>query len=192
MASKEDIIVLPHEHLRQRSKRVGAITKEIHQLAKDMQEAVRDWDASRTHEITVALAAVQIDQLRRVIIVRDDFDKEGPANYTTLINPEITKREGAMKKDYEGCLSIRSVYGMVPRYEKVRVRAQDINGKEIKMKADGFLARVLQHEIDHLNGKVFVDHIKNKKDAFYKLTDKGKLEPLDYEKDVKNSKVLWK
>lgn len=189
--TKEDIIVLPNPHLRQKSAPVKSINQEVKQLALDMEAAVRDWDASRTHEVTVALAAVQVNKLHRVIIVRDDFDREDPATYTALINPQITKYEGAIKQDYEGCLSIRSVYGMVPRYERIRVKGLDINGKEVKIKAEGFLARVLQHEIDHLNGKVFIDCIKNKRDAFYKLTDKGKLEPLDYEKDVRNNSILW-
>src|SRR3989344_4107929 len=113
--TKEDIIVLPDPHLRQKSARVKSINQEVTQLAKNMEAAVRDWDASRAHEVTVALAAVQVDKLYRVIIVRDDFDREDPATYTALINPQITKYEGAIKQDYEGCLSIRSVYGMVPR-----------------------------------------------------------------------------
>ncbi len=66
-----------------------------------------------------------------------------------------------------------------------------MNGKELRFNAEGFLARVLQHEIDHLNGKLFVDHIKNDKEAFFKLTDKGELEPLDYDKEIRNSSILW-
>lgn len=189
--TKENIIVLPHKDLRKRSTRIGIITEATHNLIKDMGSAVHDWDASRKHEITVALAAVQIDQLYRVVIVRDDFTHTSPATYTALINPEITKYEGKIKRDFEGCLSIRSVYGMVPRYEQVRVRALNEKGKEVKIKASGFLARVLQHEIDHTNGKVFIDRIKDDKEAFYKLDDEGKLVPLDYYKKIKNNPVLW-
>jgi peptide deformylase len=79
----------------------------------------------------------------------------------------------------------------VPRYSKIRVKAKDRNGKEVKFNATGFLSRVLQHEIDHLNGKLFVDHIKEDKEAFFELTEKGELEPLDYDKQIKNSRILW-
>ncbi|RTK94473.1 peptide deformylase [Candidatus Saccharibacteria bacterium] len=190
-ANKDSIITLPNQHLRQRSQRIGVVTKATSDLVKDMVAAVIDWDASRDHEVTVALAAVQIDQLYRVVIVREDFNHETPAQYTTLINPEIVKLEGEIERDYEGCLSIRSVYGYVPRHTKVRIKALDANGKPIKFSASGFLARVLQHEIDHTNGKLFVDHIKDDHEAFFELTNKGKLEPLDYEKDIKNSRILW-
>lgn len=189
--TKEDIIVLPHEHLRQRSQKIGLVTEEIEQLISDMEDATKDWDASRPHEVTVALAAVQVDRLYRVVIVRDDFDHKVPANYTAFINPEITKYEGDIEEDYEGCLSIQHIYGRVPRYSKVRVKALDIKGKEIRLKAEGFLARVFQHEIDHTNGIVFIDHIRDTADAFFRLNDKGELEQLDYEKDVKNSSILW-
>ena len=191
MTTKDDIITLPNDHLRQRSQKVGLITEQIKKLAADMEAAVHDWDASRPHEVTVALAAIQIDRPLRVVIVRDDFDAKVPARYSTLINPEITKYEGQIESDFEGCLSIKSVYGKVPRYIKVRVRALDINGKEIRYKAEGFLARVLQHEIDHTNGIVFVDHIKKDEAAFFELDKDGKLEPLDYDKDIKNSHILW-
>jgi peptide deformylase len=189
--TKDDIIVLPHPDLRQPSKKVAVITEEITQLVTDMQAAVQDWDASRAHEVTVALAAVQVDCLYRVIIVRDDFDHKVPASYTALINPEITKYEGEIVADFEGCLSIRQIYGKVPRYSKVRVKALDLNGKEVRIKAEGFLARVLQHEVDHTKGKVFIDHIKDDREAFFKLTDNGQLEALDYEKDVKENRILW-
>lgn len=189
--TKDSIITLPNQHLRQSSKKVTQITPEVKKIVADMKSAVKDWDASRPHEVTVALAAVQIDELWRIVIVRDDFDHKSKASYSVLINPEITKREGAIVSDYEGCLSIKYLYGMVPRHSKVRLKALDVEGKEFRIKADGFLARVLQHEVDHLHGKLFIDHIKNKKQAFYKLNDKGELKQLDYEKDVKNNKDLW-
>ena len=93
--------------------------------------------------------------------------------------------------DYEGCLSIKNVYGLVPRHSKVRVKALDLNGEEIRLTAEGFLARVFQHEIDHTNGIVFIDHIKDDPQAFFVLTDEGKLEPKDYEQDIKNNTDLW-
>lgn len=184
------IITLPNDHLRQRSKKIGLITDEVRQLVQDMESAVIDWDNSREHEVTVALAAVQIDKLYRVVIIREDFDHNTPARYTALINPEIVKLEGDITYDYEGCLSIRSIYGYVPRHNKVRIKALNLDGKPVRFSATGFLSRVLQHEIDHTNGKLFIDHIKDQPDAFYELTDKGKLEALDY-KDVKANTSLW-
>ena len=189
--TKDSIITLPNSHLRQRSKKVGIINDDIKKIIDDMELAVIDWDKSRAHEVTVALAAVQIDSLLRLVIIRDDFDHGTPAKYTALINPEIMKYEGEIEYDYEGCLSIRSVYGHVPRHSKIRVKARDLDGKEIRFNATGFLSRVIQHEVDHTNGKLFVDHIKHEEDAYYKLTNKGDLVELDYEKDIKNSRILW-
>lgn len=191
LSPKDNIIVLPNPHLRERSKKVGLITDEIKKLIEDMEAAVHDWDASRPHEVTVALAAIQIDRPYRVVIVRDDFNANTAASYHALINPEISKYEGEIEYDYEGCLSIKSVYGHVPRYSKIRLKALDINGRQVSYKAEGFLARVLQHEVDHTNGIVFVDHLKEDKKAFFELSHEGKLEPLDYEEDIKDSRILW-
>lgn len=181
---KEDIITLPNPHLRQRSKKVHVITDETRALVDEMVSASLDWEDSRPHEISAALAAVQIDRLLRVVIVRSDFEDKAARDFTVLINPEIVKYEGKIVADYEGCLSIRKVYGKVPRHTKVRVKALDIDGKPIRFKAEGFLARVIQHEIDHTNGIVFVDHIQHDKTAFYQLDEKGELEPLDYDKHI--------
>ena len=190
MASKENIITLPHKSLRQRSKKVGIVTSQIKQIIEDMASATLDWEASRKHEVGVALAAVQIDQLYRIVIVRNNFDDPKDKTFTVLINPEITKYEGEITKDHEGCLSIKELYGFVPRYEKVRVRAIDENGREFRMKVDGFLARILQHEIDHTNGILYIDHIKNDKHAFFRLDDDGHLIQLDHETVTKNN-ILW-
>jgi peptide deformylase len=113
--------------------------------------------------------------------VREDFENKENKVFKVFINPEITKLEGEVEEDYEGCLSVTDIYGKVPRYNKIRVRAMNEAGQIIRVKAEGFLARVFQHEIDHINGKVFVDHLQGKRDAFYKLTDEGKLEPIGYE-----------
>jgi len=187
----EDIITLPHPHLREKSIKVHVITDETTQLIKDMTSASLDWEDSRPHEISAALAAVQIDNLQRVVIVRSNFDDKAARDFTALINPEIVKREGELISDYEGCLSVKNIYGMVPRYSKIRVKALDIQGNEIRFKAEGFLARVIQHEIDHTNGIVFIDHIKDQTDAFYTLDEKGELQPLDYDEHIKDSPILW-
>jgi len=190
MATKNDIITLPHASLRTRSKKVGYISDETHKLIEDMKSATLDWEASRKHEVGVALAAVQINNLSRVVIVRNDFENTKDKTFTVLINPEITKYEGEMTPDYEGCLSIKNLYGFVPRYNKVKVKAIDEEGREFRMTAEGFVARILQHEIDHTNGIVYIDHIKEDKEAFFKLDEEGHLHPLDYEPVIKDS-LLW-
>jgi peptide deformylase len=139
----------------------------------------------------VALAAVQIDKLYRIVIVREDYNDKNNDRFTVFINPEITKHEGEVKADFEGCLSVPNIYGKVPRHSKVRVKALDLDGKQFRVTAEGFLARIFQHEIDHTRGKVFIDHIKDDPAAFYRLGKDGKLEELDYEKDVRNNRILW-
>lgn len=189
--TKDDIIALPNPHLRKKSQRVGIITPAIKQVINDMIDATVNWDESREHEVGVALAAVQIDQLYRIVVVRNDYDNKEDLTFTTFINPEIVKLEGEIVEDYEGCLSVPDVYGKVPRYNKVRIKALDINGKPIRVTAEGFLARIFQHEIDHTQGIVFIDHIKDKHDAFFRLTASGKLEQLNYDDDVRDNSILW-
>jgi peptide deformylase len=189
--TKDSIIALPNPHLRQKSKRVGIITDEIKQIVSDMQAATIDWDQSRPHEVGVALAAVQIDRLYKIVIVRNDYNDKDNHEFTVFINPEITKREGEVKEDFEGCLSVPNVYGKVPRHTKVKVKALDLNGKQFRVTAEGFLARIFQHEIDHCNGTVFIDHIKDNPEAFFRLDDEGKLEVLDYQEDVEKNPILW-
>ncbi|MDQ5972594.1 MAG: peptide deformylase [Patescibacteria group bacterium] len=188
---KDSIITLPNDHLRQRSQKVGLVTPEIVQLIANMEAATLDWEDSREHEVGVALAAVQIDQMYRVVVIRSNFNDKNDRSFQVFINPEITKHEGELVEDYEGCLSIKDVYGKVKRYNKVRVKALDINGREFRTTATGFLARVFQHEIDHTKGIVFIDHIKDNPEAFYRLNKDGKLEALDYDKDVKDNSLLW-
>ncbi len=189
--TKDDIITLPNPHLREKSAKISELDDATLSLIKDMTAAAIDWEASRPHEISAALAAVQIDALQRVVIIRSDFDDKENNDFTALINPEIVKYEGAIVEDYEGCLSVKDIYGKVPRYSKIRVRALNIDGQEVRFKADGFLARVIQHEIDHTNGIVFIDHIKESTKAFYKLDPKGELEPLNYDTAIKDNQTLW-
>lgn len=188
--NKDDIITLPHENLRKQSKRVHVITDSVKKLAKDMEEATLSWEDSRQHEVGVALAAIQVNKLHRIIVVRNSFDDKTDRSFQVFINPEIVKSYGELIEDFEGCLSVIGIYGKVPRYEKVKVKALNLDGREVRITAEGFLARVLQHEIDHTNGKLFVDHIKDSSDKFYKLKDDGQLEELDYDKEIKNS-ILW-
>ncbi len=187
---KEDIITLPNPHLRQKSAKAYP-SDDTTQLVAAMTNAALDWEDSRPHEISAALAAVQVDKLERVVIVRTDFDDKKLRDFTPLVNPEIVKYEGDVVAEYEGCLSVQDVYGKVPRNTKIRVKALDLEGHELRFKAEGFLARVIQHEIDHTNGIVFVDHIKDDTTAFYRLDEEGELQPLDYEKHIAKNNILW-
>jgi peptide deformylase len=186
---KEDIITLPNPHLRQRSTRIHVVNDAVKNLIADMKSATLDWETSRPHELGVALAAVQVDKLERVVIIRHNFDDKDDHRFVTLINPEVIKTEGEITYDHEGCLSVPDTYGLVPRANKVRIRALNEHGHEVRVKAEGFLARVLQHEIDHTNGIMFIDHIKDK-DAFFKLDSDGKLNKVSHESILKNS-LLW-
>lgn len=189
--TKDDIISLPNPHLREVSTRVRTFSDATQKLIQDMTDAALDWEASRPHEISAALAAVQIDCLDRVVIIRSDFDDKESRDFTALVNPEIVKLEGTIVADYEGCLSVKEVYGKVPRHTKIRVKALDQDGNEVRFKAEGFLARVIQHEIDHTKGTLFIDHIKDEHDAFYRLDENGELEPLDYDEHIKDNRILW-
>jgi peptide deformylase len=189
--TKDDIIALPNPHLRQKSAKVGVITAEIKQIIAAMKAATTDWDQSREHEVGVALAAVQIDHLYKIVVVRNNYDDKSDQTFTTFINPEITKLEGELIEDFEGCLSVPNVYGKVERYDRVKVKALDEDGRVFRVKAEGFLARIFQHEIDHTNGLLFIDHIKDQPEAFYRLSAEGKLEPQDYEHDIKDNASLW-
>ncbi len=188
---KEAIIALPNDHLRTKSAKVHVVTDETLALIDDMTSASLDWEDSRPHEISAALAAVQIDRLEKVVIIRSDFEDKAAREFTALINPEIVKMEGEKVADYEGCLSVNGFYGKVARASKIRVKALDRDGQEVRFKAEGFLARVIQHEIDHCNGVLFVDHIRDVRNAFYRLDEKGELQPLDYDESVADNTDLW-
>lgn len=188
---KESIITLPNPHLRTKSARIIVPDESTNELINDMTSAALDWEDSRPHEISAALAAVQIDRMERVVIVRSDFEDKSHREFTVLINPEIVKYEGDIVADYEGCLSIKRVYGKVPRHTKIRVKAIDETGAEVRFRAEGFLARVIQHEIDHTNGIVFIDHIRDDEKAFYTLDESGELQPLDYATHIKDNHELW-
>jgi len=189
--SDSPIISLPNPHLRQKSQKVGLITPEILKIIDEMKTATIDWDRSRAHEVGVALAAVQIDHLYKIVIIRDDYDNKEDLTFTTFINPVITKLEGDILEDFEGCLSVKDLYGKVPRYSKVKVKALNEHGREFRVTAEGFLARIFQHEVDHTMGVLFIDHIKDDPTAFYHLQEDGALTPLNYDEAVKDNATLW-
>lgn len=185
------IITTPDPRLREKSKKVSTIDEEVLDAIAKMRKLSLDWEAEHPYELSAAMAAPQMGILKRIIIVRDDMENKEKATFTALINPSVIKAEGKIKKDYEGCLSVPSIYGMVPRASKVRVKALLEDGTEVRIKATDELARTLLHEIDHLDGVLFIDHIKDDRDAFYKMNDKGDLEPVDYDKEIANNKKLW-
>ncbi len=183
--------MLPNPSLRTRSKRVGLVDKNIRDVVDNMSNATLDWEDSREHEVGVALAAIQMDLPLRIVIIRNDFDNKNDRTFNVFINPEIVKFEGGLIEDFEGCLSISNVYGKVPRYERVKVKAMNLSGKQIRITADGFLARIFQHEIDHTNGIVFVDHIRYNSEAFFQLQEDGHLSEIDYENNIRKNINLW-
>ncbi|MBR3253146.1 peptide deformylase [Candidatus Saccharibacteria bacterium] len=186
------IITTPDPRLREKSKKVSKIDDEVLGVISDMRKLSLDWEKEHPYELSAAMAAPQIGVNKRIIIIRDDMEDKSKATFTALINPEIIRVEGKEKTDYEGCLSVPEIYGMVPRSTKVKVKALLENGSEVRIKATEELARTLLHEIDHLDGILFIDHIREQSDAFYRMNEKGDLEPIkDYEKEIRDNKKLW-
>ncbi len=155
MAIRE-IVTPPNPTLRQRAKNIRNITPAIESLIGDMIETMR---AAKG----VGLAAPQVDIGQRVIVVEygegsEDPEKENkPAKLYVVVNPEIVRHSKETILGNEACLSIPGYYGEVVRYEKVTVKGLDRNGKTFRLKPKGWLARIFQHEIDHINGVLFID-----------------------------------
>lgn len=185
------IVTTPDPRLRQKSEKVHQIDDETKRIIDEMIASSLAWEEEHEFELSAAMAAPQLGYNKRIIVVREDMSNKDNANFVPLINPVVIKTEGKIIEDYEGCLSVPSIYGKVSRPYKARIKAVTENGEEVRLKATGFLARTLLHEIDHLDGVLFIDHIKDQTDAFYKLNDKGDLEPLDYDKYIKNNKDLF-
>ncbi|HXT14509.1 MAG TPA: peptide deformylase [Gemmatimonadaceae bacterium] len=141
-----DIRVLGDPVLREETKPVGEITDELRTLVKNMFDTMYLAKG-------IGLAAPQVGRTERVAVV--DVD-DSPL---VIINPEILERDSKTAKAEEGCLSIPDVYGDVERPTRVRVRALDLEGKEFEVEAGELLGRCLQHEIDHLHGKLFIDYM---------------------------------
>lgn len=185
------IITTPDPRLREVSEKVRAIDDEVLGVIADMRKLSLDWEAEHPYELSAAMAAPQMGVLKRIIIIRDDMEDKKKATFTALINPEVIRADGKVVRGDEGCLSVPLYYGKVPRPSKVRVKARLEDGTEVRIKATGELARTLLHEIDHLDGILFIDHIRNDKDAFYKMDDKGDLQPVDYDAEIANNKELF-
>ena len=160
-----DIIILPDKQLRLVSKPVEAVTSEIRKLADDMLETMYDAPG-------IGLAAIQIAVPLRLItmdLAKRDDDKNSEARPQVFINPEIVSESDELSVYEEGCLSIPDYYEAVERPAKVRFRYLDRDGKQHEEDAEGLFATCIQHEIDHLNGILFVDYLsKLKRDRVLK------------------------
>ena len=156
-----DIIILPDKRLRQISDPVKTVDADVRALIDDMFETMYEAPG-------VGLAAVQVGVLKRVITA-DTAKKDEPKQPRALLNPEIIWSSEEKGTYEEGCLSIPEYYEEVERPLQVKVRYMDLDGKMQEIEADGLLATVLQHEIDHINGVLFIDHIsKLKRDRVIK------------------------
>lgn len=157
--------------LREKSKEVYKISKKVQQLVEDLYDTLYTLNG-------VGLAAPQIGENVRVFVIDVGTDPK-TMNPITFINPKIIKKEGAINS-YEGCLSFPEAYTNVRRYKYVKVKALNIKGKPFIMEAkDGsLLARAIQHEFDHLDGILFIDHCRNRFEADKILAEKG-LAPID-------------
>lgn len=181
------IVTIPNKILRMKSKRIGYVDDAVRKLAQDMIDTTLDWD--HDSEFGAALAAIQIGEPLKLTVVRNDFDDPKNNEFTTLVNPEIVKSSVERVNDVEGCLSVPGIYGRVSRPLKVKIKAQDENGNPIRLSLEGFPARVLQHEIDHMNGIIFLDHIDDSSQLF-NIDKNGSLMPVSQGKKdaVKKSK----
>jgi peptide deformylase len=173
------IVTIPNKILRMKSKRIGYIDDSIRDLANDMVQTTLDWD--HDSEFGAALAAIQIGEPLKLTVVRNDFDDAKSKEFTTLVNPEIVKASPEQVSDVEGCLSVPGIYGRVKRPLKIKVKAQDIDGHPIRLTLEGFPARVLQHEIDHMNGIIFLDHVEDTSQLF-NIDKNGSLMPVSQSK----------
>jgi peptide deformylase len=158
MAIKK-ILTFPNPVLRQKVETVSSFDESLKELATDLAETMYDAPGA-------GLAANQIGVCLRVVVVDISKNKE-EKKHLVLVNPEIIDKEGC-QIDEEGCLSVIDLTAKVERYRKLLVRAQDLDGKSWEFPAEDFFARVIQHELDHINGILFIDHLSSLKRMLYK------------------------
>ena len=150
--AKLPILTFPNPRLRNKAQPVREVDGKVRQLVADMLETMYSAPG-------IGLAAIQVDVPLRVVVIDVSDTNDAPL---CLINPEIIELSGVEQMD-EGCLSVPGFYESVSRAERVRVRALDRDGKPFEMDTDGLLAVCIQHEIDHLDGKLFVDYLSSLK-----------------------------
>lgn len=153
------IITYPHPVLRQKAEHITVFDEELKSLILDMAETMYQAPG-------VGLAANQIGIARQLVVV-DRSPNEKERTFLTLINPVISEGEGSMI-DEEGCLSVIECYAKVKRFQKIRVTAQDADGNPLDFIAEDRFARIIQHEVDHLLGTLFIDRLSSLKRALYK------------------------
>jgi len=153
------ILTYPEPVLRQKAKKITVFDEELKQLAADMGQTMYDAPG-------VGLAANQIGVLKQIIVV-DVSKSEEEKKFITLINPVISEGEGSITGE-EGCLSVIDYEAMVKRFQKIHVTAQDFDGNPITFDAEDRFARIIQHEVDHLHGKLFIDRLSALKRGLYK------------------------
>ncbi len=149
---KYDIITHPNPILRRKAKKVTVFDKDFQELIEDMFVIMREAPG-------IGLAAPQIGVSQKVVVVEyadPEKDEEKPKAYV-LVNPEIIYHSDETTEDLEGCLSVPGLVGRVERWDAVTVKAQNRFGKSMKIKAEGWLARIFQHEMDHLDGVLYID-----------------------------------
>jgi len=149
------IVTLPNEVLRRKARKRSDFGPELQTLVDDMVETMRQAPG-------VGLAAPQVGISERIIVVEygeedEDGEEISPKKLFAVINPEITRASKEMAVGTEGCLSVPGVVGDVERHEAITVKGLNRRGQPVTVKADGWLARIFQHEIDHLDGVIFVD-----------------------------------
>ncbi len=147
------IVQYPNVALSSRAEPVTEFNEELKQLAADMTETMYAAPG-------VGLAANQVGVLKRIVVIDVSEDKSG---LKVLVNPSVVEHSDTLKDYEEGCLSLKGLYEHVKRPDHVRVRAQDLDGNPVEFEAEGILAVCVQHEIDHLDGVVFIDHLSRLK-----------------------------
>ncbi len=147
-----DIVTIPDQVLRKKARKVTDFGSELQSLIDNMVETMRQAPG-------VGLAAPQVNVQSRVIVVEfgDEEDDDAPKKLYALVNPEIIRASTETEKGVEGCLSIPDFIGEVERASAVTIKGQNRRGQPVRIKADGWLARIFQHEIDHLEGVLFTD-----------------------------------
>ncbi|WP_018688807.1 MULTISPECIES: peptide deformylase [Ahrensia] len=149
------LVIIPDPILRQKSKLVERVDDDLRKFADNMLETMYDAPG-------VGLAAIQVGEARRMLVI-DVAGKDDEPNPQVFINPSIVKSSDTPNVYEEGCLSIPDIYAEVERPAEVTVEYIDLTGKQQLIEADGMLATVLQHEIDHLDGTLFIDHLSKLK-----------------------------
>ncbi len=165
--AKLKVLHYPDPNLRKQARPVAAIDDRIRQLAADMLETMYE-------ENGIGLAATQVNVQQRVVVIDLSAERNSPIY---LINPEILESRGSEEME-EGCLSVPDYFDVVERAEWIRFRYQDLKGDTVEQETDGLLAVCVQHEIDHLNGRLFVDYLSSlkRKRVEKKLEKRQKLE----------------